>query len=171
MKRYNWILCPLRYRVSSFEGIRYRAGWFITEIDIPRIAHRSLSAPSIWNFSSQDYNPFLNLRQRENGIALSRKFLISRPEYKNPGRWPFGQFFSPLISNFQKIKKNLPSALFPRLLLFRITYKEEARHRTPRIINIFKLGNFSWKVRCHSVGGFDLCIKKPEDDVGLFCIH
>lgn len=131
MKRYNWILCPLRYRVSSFEGIRYRAGWFITEIDIPRIAHRSLSAPSIWNFSSQDYNPFLNLRQRENGIALSRKFLISRPEYKNPGRWPFGQFFSPLISNFQKIKKNLPSALFPRLLLFRITYKEEGRHRTP----------------------------------------
>lgn len=41
-------------------------------------------------------------------------------------------FFSlNLVSNFQKIKKNLSSALFPRLLLFRITYKEEGRHRTP----------------------------------------
>lgn len=172
MKRYNWILCPLRYRVSSFEGIRYRAGWFITEIDIPRIAHRSLSAPSIWNFSSQDYNPFLNLRQRENGIALSRKFLISRPEYKNPGRWPFGQFFSPLISSriFKKQKRIYPplSSLDFYYFVSRIRKKQSI---VLRIINVFKLGNFSWKVRCHSVGGFDLCIKKPEDDVGLFCIH
>lgn len=99
----------------------------------------------------------------------SRKFLISRPEYKNPGRWPFGQFFSPLISSriFKKQKRIYPplSSLDFYYFVSRIRKKQGI---VLRIINVFKLGNFSWKVRCHSVGGFDLCIKNRKTTLAYF---
>lgn len=52
--------------------------------------------------------------------------------------------------------------IFSRLLLFRITYKEEGRHRTlyNKYIQAWKFLMKSAMSQCRGRRGFDFCIKK-----------